>query len=86
MKFIVSATEFDSDVELPHTRQTVADEETAKRLVIARNFAEAKAGGRFAWGYYPAGSALDPQADALERAKLLHPNDGEIQTAPPYDC
>lgn len=38
--------------ELPHTRQEVADEATAKRIVFARNEAATRMNGREVWGYY----------------------------------
>lgn len=54
-KWIVSATTRDAEpeaVEVSWTRQEVADEVTAARLVAARNRAELAVNGSHVWGYY----------------------------------
>lgn len=55
MRYTVSATTRDCSpeaTEIPWTRQTVADQQTAERICIARNRAELAVNGSMIWGYY----------------------------------
>lgn len=55
IKIVVSATTMDGSpepVEIPWTRQIVATESDAKRLVDARNRAEQACHGDNVWSYY----------------------------------
>ncbi len=65
MKFIVSAASSHNAgldwTELPFTKQTVDDEELAKRLVAARNRHETRPGSIYLWGYYPETETNKPE-------------------------